>query len=206
MWALIHCPLFHCRPTLLCHFERFYHPQIHTKHPLFLHWWSASVQKLSLRLWATQLGYDLPILPYTQWQVYGKNLWTILFHWFLLKYLLYFIQTPNLARTIVHYTTENQHKRANAAVLIGSYAVSWSCRATQPSHFHCQFGSLFFLLSPFFPLLFLFISCSALTFFSSLFHCRRWFIWRRALKKPTDCWRAATVQPFYRLSELILVM
>ena len=34
-------------------------------------------------------------------------------------------QAPNLAKKcIVHYTTEDQHKRANAAMLIGSYAVS----------------------------------------------------------------------------------
>ena len=66
---------------------------------------------------------------------------------------------------------------------------------------HTRFGKPFFLFllptsfPPSFPL---FISRSDI----HVFHCGRWFIWTRALKRPTDCWRAATVQPFYRLGEL----
>jgi len=99
--------------------------------PTYL-WWIAAI-RVSVtvsfkREWRKKkLVYTrtrIALIPFEKWLIENGFLFETAF--INVLFLFCFIQAPALAKKcIVHYTTEDQQKRANAALLIGSYAVSW---------------------------------------------------------------------------------
>lgn len=136
-----------------------------------------SVMQFLCWFWSSQSGNDLQILLQTQQKAQGNtsisNIYLVMFsersdhaltRWSLQSFTM-------SRKKLVHYTSYDQKKRANAAVLIGAYAVSSSLCSLYSS------GSLWDNDPE-----------------TLLRHClpHRSCIWREAQKKPTGLWSQET--------------